>query len=328
MVVEVAEPTDVAAARRAAVEAAKALGFDELRCGRVALVATEMASNLIKHAPGGRILVSSYSDSSGTGVEVMALDKGEGIADVDRALEDGFSTAGTPGGGLGAMRRQADEFVLFSRPGSGTAAIARVAGPAGGNRQVAAVVGAVTVPYPGETVCGDAWAIVQSREGPTVMVADGSGHGPMAEVAARAAVEAFLASAADGSCVRIIEDIHRALAPTRGAAVAVARVDAARRVVRYVGLGNIAGALVSGGEVRHMVSHNGTAGQIAHRIREFEYPFSSPATVILHSDGLSSRWDLSAYPGLAFSHPSVIAGVLLRDWSRERDDASIVVMRA
>jgi hypothetical protein len=70
-----------------------------------------------------------------------------------------------------------------------------------------------------------------------------------------------------------------------------------------------------------MVSHNGTAGHVAPRIREFVYDFTVDPLVILHSDGLTSRWDLAAYPGLAMQHPSLVAGVLLRDHRRGRDDA-------
>jgi anti-sigma regulatory factor (Ser/Thr protein kinase) len=327
MVVDVAEPTHVSAARRTALVAAKNSGFDELRCGRVALVATEMASNLIKHAPGGRIFVTRYADVSGNGVEVMSLDKGEGIADLPRALEDGYSTRGTPGGGLGTIRRQADNFWVFSRPGQGTAIVARIAAPTAGQPALSATVGAVLTPYPGETLCGDAWAVAQGPDGPTLLMADGSGHGPLAEIAARTAVEAFRTSSSQ-SCTGLMEDIHRALGPTRGAAVAIARIDGRQRVVRYVGIGNISGALVTEGRARHMVSHNGTAGQIAPRVREFEYPFTSAPTVIMHSDGLSNRWDLGAYPGLAMSHPSVISGILFRDFARGHDDASIVTLRA
>jgi hypothetical protein len=149
----------------------------------------------------------------------------------------------------------------------------------------------------------------------------------LAAVAVEAATKGF-ESNPGGDCTRLMEDIHRALAPTRGAAVAIARVDVALRLVRFVGVGNIAAALYSQGTVRRMVSHNGTAGHIAPRIREFTYPWSADATVILHSDGLSAKWDLDAYPGLAASHPSLIAGVLFRDHRRGRDDAAIVVMRA
>lgn len=122
--------------------------------------------------------------------------------------------------------------------------------------------------------------------------------------------------------------LHRALAPTRGGAVAIARIDETARTVRYVGVGNISGTLIDNGSIRHMVSHNGTAGHIAPRIREFTYGFTANPLVILHSDGVTTRWDLSSYPGLAAQHPSLIAGVLWRDHRRGRDDATVVAMRA
>jgi hypothetical protein len=174
---------------------------------------------------------------------------------------------------------------------------------------------------------GDGWAFRATAAGPTLLSADGSGHGPLAALAVEAATKSF-ESDPGRDCARLMEDIHRALAPTRGAAVGIARIDMALRLVRFVGVGNIAATLCSQGTARRMISHNGTAGHIAPRIREFTYPWSGDATVILHSDGLSAKWDLDAYPGLAASHPSLIAGVLFRDYRRGRDDTSIVVMRA
>ena len=110
--------------------------------------------------------------------------------------------------------------------------------------------------------------------------------------------------------------------------MAVARVDVAARTVRFVGVGNISGILVHSNGARHMVSHNGTAGHVAPRIREFTYEFDADPLVILHSDGLATRWDIASYPGLTVQHPSLVAGVLLRDHRRGRDDASVVAMRA
>ena len=95
-----------------------------------------------------------------------------------------------------------------------------------------------------------------------------------------------------------------------------------------MGVGNINGVMISGADVKRMVSHNGTAGHLAPRIREFTYPFTAAPAVLLHSDGLTSRWDLGDYPGLGAAHPSLIAGVLFRDFRRGRDDASVVCMRA
>ena len=324
MIAGIADSSQVSAARRAAADFARASGFDEAATGRIALVATEMATNLLKHAAAGEIVIDNFSDRDGAGVELLSLDKGPGITDLGRALADGFSTAGSPGNGLGAVRRQCDQFAIWSRPGLGTAAVARFHrhGPSG-----SVALGAIVQPYPGETAAGDGWAFDAAAAAPTLLMVDGSGHGPLAALAVEAATKSF-ARSQSRECPSLMEDIHRALAPTRGAAVGIARIDMALRLVRFVGVGNITAALYSQGTVRRMISHNGTAGHIAPRIREFTYPWSGDATVILHSDGLSAKWDLDAYPGLAASHPSLIAGVLFRDHRRNRDDASIVVMRA
>ena len=324
MIATIADQSQVSSARRAAADLARASGFDEAATGRIALVATEMATNLLKHAEAGEIVIDKFSDRDGAGVELLSLDKGPGIADLGRALADGFSTAGSAGNGLGAVRRQSDQFAIWSRPGLGTAAVARF------HRNAACgsvALGAIVQPYPGETAVGDGWAFGAAPAGPTLLMADGSGHGPLAALAVAAATKAFHSNLGR-DCTRLMEDIHHALAPTRGAAVGIARIDLAARLVRFVGVGNIAAALHSQGTARRMISHNGTAGHIAPRIREFTYPWSGDATVILHSDGLSGKWNLDAYPGLAASHPSLIAGVLFRDHRRGRDDASIVVMRA
>ena len=327
MLLEVADQSQVSAARRAASELAKARGFGEDSVGRVALVATELATNLIKHAKRGEILIDGFVDSSGTGIELLALDKGGGIADLGRALEDGMSTAGSPGTGLGAIRRQADQLNIFSRPDLGTAIAARISDGARAKPDCNVVVGAVASPCAGEEVCGDAWDAARSSKGPTVLVADGSGHGPAAAAAAQAAVRSFHDRIEDDG-VTMLGDMHRMLAPTRGAAVAVARYDAGAQVVRFVGVGNIAGAVISAdGQSRRMVSHNGTVGHIAARIREFSYPCPAGSLIVLHSDGISAKWDIAAYPGLAVSHPSLVAGVLFRDFRRPKDDATIVAMR-
>jgi hypothetical protein len=187
-------------------------------------------------------------------------------------------------------------------------------------------VGQLTAPYPGETVCGDGWGMRSAGGSATLMLVDGLGHGPQAAEAAEMAMRTFSLQG-DRDCVQLMEMIHRALVPTRGAAIAIARIDRGERLVRFVGVGNIAGMLIDGGELRRMVSNNGTAGHIAPRIREFTYPFTRVPLVILHSDGLTTKWELGAYPGLASGPPSLIAGVLFRDFRRERDDASVLAVR-
>jgi anti-sigma regulatory factor (Ser/Thr protein kinase) len=318
----------VGEARRAATEFARKAGGSEAQLGRIALVATEMATNIVKHAGagGGAVVAERFDDAAGTGIELLAIDRGPGMADVKTCRADGFSTAGSPGTGLGAIARQADVFGVYSRSTLGTALSARFVFAPPRMNSPAMDIGAVSVAYPGETVCGDQWAFDTGSNGNTLFVVDGSGHGMNAAEAAGIATGILKEHAADG-CVPLVERMHRALTPTRGAALGVARIDAEARLVRFVGVGNIAAAMVTGSDARQMISHNGTAGHIAPRIREFTYPFAATPTVILHSDGLSNRWRLADYPGLAACHPSLMAAVLFRDFRRARDDATIAVMR-
>jgi serine/threonine protein phosphatase PrpC len=160
-----------------------------------------------------------------------------------------------------------------------------------------------------------------------LLVADGLGHGPDAHAAAREAVRLFHGSR-QSEPVAVLEALHAGLRATRGAAVGIAGIDLGRSTVRYAGVGNIAGSILSRGGTRSLVSHNGVAGHEARRIAEFSYPFPDGALLVLHSDGLSSRWSLDPYPGLAERHPALVAGVLYRDFKRGRDDVTVVVARA
>jgi hypothetical protein len=192
---------------------------------------------------------------------------------------------------------------------------ARAAGPA---------FGAICLPIASEDVCGDAWSARPHPDGLTLMVVDGLGHGPLAAEAARAAIGVF--GGFDRlPLVEILDRVHGALRPTRGAAVSVARLDLARGCVRFAGIGNVAGTLVAGPNVRKMVSHNGTAGHAVKRIQEFTYEFVGIPLVLLASDGLGTNWSLDRYPGLALHHPSLVAGVLYRDFTRGRDDVTVLV---
>jgi anti-sigma regulatory factor (Ser/Thr protein kinase) len=323
--IAVADPSQVAEARRAIGDLARRIGLAQERIDKVAIVATELATNLLKHGGGGHLHAGPCDDADGTGLELMALDRGPGMTDVSRCLQDGYSTAGSPGTGLGAVSRLADVVRIYSRPGQGAAFMTRFVEPAA--RGARTLLGTTLAAYPGEPVCGDSWAWHDVPSGRTVMLVDGSGHGSEAARAAETAAREF-ARHAEATCETIVERLHLALAPTRGAALAVARIDTAARLIRFVGVGNISGVLVDAGKARHMVSHNGTAGHVAPRIREFTYDFAADPLVILHSDGVTTRWDLANYPGLATQHPSLISGVLLRDHRRGRDDASVVAMRA
>lgn len=329
MLIEIQEPSQTGEARRKALAFAEELQMSESRCGQVALATTEIATNLVKHAANGHILIQTVRQNGDTGLRIMGVDKGPGIASVSRALSDGHSTAGSMGTGLGAIQRNSDSFDLYSLRGSGTVVSAEfwVGKRSASLDRFPVEIGVVSEPISGEDVCGDGWGMYPLKDTITLMVVDGLGHGVLAAEAAREA-EMVLAKSNDDSVSNILEAIHDALKKTRGAAAAVARIDKRAQLIRFAGLGNISASLMSpGGSSRGLVSHNGTLGQNMHRLQEFTLPWNEDSILVMHSDGLASRWDLERYPGIWNKHPSVIAALLHRDFNRGRDDVTVLVAK-
>ena len=325
--VPVSEPSQPSAARRAVLALAKETGMDEGTLGNVALMVTELATNLVKHAKGGELLIRRLGAESPDGIEVLSLDRGPGMSDLRLSLRDGYSTAGSPGTGLGAVQRAADAFDVYSQPGKGTAAVARVFADRRGGSASASCVGIVRQAKSGEPVCGDNWIARWFADGWLCAIADGLGHGVIANDAASAIIEALRRAPARLSPTEIVEVAHRAAKPTRGAALGVAVLDGEARVVRFAGIGNIAAVVLHGAARRHLVSHNGIVGHEYRKVSEFAQPWQPQSVLVLHSDGIGTHWDLAGYPGLLARDPSLIAGILYRDYARGRDDATVVVVK-
>jgi anti-sigma regulatory factor (Ser/Thr protein kinase) len=324
-VVRVDESSQVGEARRSAARLAEVAGLDETGRGKVAIVVTELANNLVKHARGGEILLRAL-DGPG-GIEVLSVDRGPGMADVAACLRDGFSTAGTPGNGLGAVRRLSGTFDLHSAQPGGTVVLSRVtAEPEPTIPRPTFEWGVVCVPAPGETACGDTWRVASSGGRLSVLLADGLGHGPLASDAAEAGAAAYDADPFAGPAA-VLEAAHVRMHGTRGGAVAIFDVDAPSRAARFAGVGNVSGSIVSGADSRGLFSHNGTAGVQVRKVQQFDYPWPPGGLLVMHSDGLQTRWSFDAYPGLARRHPAVVAGLLYRDFARGRDDLTVAVVR-
>lgn len=324
--IAVTESSQVSEARQASVQIATRLGFDDIASGRVALVATELATNILKHGGGGELLVSDY-DARGGGVQLIALDKGRGIADLGQSFTDGYSSAGTQGHGLGAIRRQSQQLEVATWPNLGTAILVRIAADeeACGEQHSQTDFGCIAIPIRGEEICGDDCTAVSTTAGFTLFVADGLGHGAEAALASNEAVRLFQRNSSR-PIPELIDTIHNGLRSTRGAAIAIARFVQSDGRVQFGGIGNIAGVIVAPGAVRRMVSLNGTAGHNARKIIAFDYAFTD-GLVIMHSDGLTTSWSLDRYPGITRMHTTLIAAVLYRDHSRQRDDVTVMVAR-
>jgi anti-sigma regulatory factor (Ser/Thr protein kinase) len=320
--IRVEEPSAATGCRSAALGMAGRLGFSETRAQELAVAVIEAASNLVKHARAGAMMLRAEPGGAAPGIELVTVDAGPGITDVPAALRDGASTAGTLGIGLGAIRRAADFCGVFSLPGRGTAVAARFLAQRG-DPGLGGWAGLIR-PLGDEAECGDNY--IAHRTGPviTAMLCDGLGHGPLAATASRAAI-AVLREAPDDEPTSLLRRVHARLGRTRGGAVAIARIE--QQSVSFAGLGNVAGWILSGSERQGMISVPGIAGHQARTFRQYSYPLPPGAAVILHSDGLSSRWSAPDLPGLSGQDPLVIAATLLREAGVHRDDAGVLVLR-
>lgn len=326
---EVHDPSQVGEARRLVGAAVRELGFDETDTGRVAVVTSELATNLVKHGGGGELVVRRLPGASKHGLEVLAIDRGGGIRNMSESLRDGYSTTGTSGTGLGAVQRMSDLFDVWSANAGGTILLARLWPKGAAPRpQVAAPCwAAVCVPKRGQDVTGDGWSVLERQGGLRLLLVDGLGHGPLARHAADGAIRAFHDQRDGDAPADVLAACHDALRGTRGAAVAVAFIGSDGRAVSFTGVGNIAAAAQGPFGSTNMVSMNGIVGQGTMQPRTFEYRLPEDAMLVLASDGIATRWTLGQYPGLNQRDPAIAAALLYRDFARGTDDTTVLVVR-
>jgi len=327
------EITAVAHVRRVAMNLAAWGNFNEADAGKVGIVVSELATNIVKHAGSGELLLRlRHSANAASCIEVIALDNGPGISNLSESMRDGISTTGTAGNGLGAMQRLADEFDVYSRAGHGSAFYLSLWSGLKSPPLIPSLqFGAVSVPISGEESCGDAWYCDVRDNIALIAVADGLGHGADAAKAARAALS-VCAEQITNAPARLLDLSHQRARATRGAAVAFATSQLSPGQLNtinlhYAGIGNITGSICDEGSKRHLISHHGIVGHTSRKAREMNTEWDPAAVIILHSDGISAQWNLSDYPGLLQCHPALIAGVLYRDFERKTDDATIVVIK-
>jgi len=325
------ESSQLAQARREALALASSIGLSETLAGRVALISTEIGTNILKYGGGGEMIMRTFADDDADGIEILALDRGPGIADISQSSRDGQSSSGTLGFGMGAIARLSTLSDIYSTPSGGTAVFSRVARarPSGATYSPAKrlLVSGISIAKPGQEACGDTWAEKRIDGARWVTVIDGLGHGPMAAVASAAAVQAFHATPADASPADLIRAAHTHLKGTRGAVMAVAAIRPALGTIEFAGVGNITAVLMHDGETKRLGSSDGTVGYSLRTVRDQSLTWYRDSTLILTSDGLSTRWNLNDHPWLVTRHPSLISAVLYRDFSRNNDDATAVVVK-
>ena len=318
-VLPIEDESQVGHARRVAHARAVELAFDETAAGRVALVATELATNLLKHAHHGALHLRAIPAQNGHGLELIAVDRGPGF-NPNQCLADGYSTGGTQGTGLGALMRQAQLFDVHS-DSRGSVVLAQLY-----PRHVSALplrFGVSQHSLKNDPACGDVWYLAVDGSRLSALVIDGIGHGEDAEQAGLTGAKAFAIDPFAEPTISL-SDMHQAMNGTRGGAAAIALYDAGK--VRFAGIGNIGACLLTPEKSRGLASHPGIVGSQFRKAVAFDYPVESRQLLVMYSDGLQSRWDLRDYPGLVHRHPAIIAALLHRDFCRGRDDVTVMVI--
>jgi len=325
--IEVRYPSDVGAARHAAKAAAEGLGLDPTASEEIALAVTELATNLLKHARAGRLLLTPLRAEEGPGLQIESQDQGPGIADLQQAMTDGYSTAGSLGTGLGAVNRLMDEFEITSRAGAGTHVLCRkwLRVHPGGFRPCPLEFGVATRPHPGFALNGDAFIVRRWGESALAGIIDGLGHGQFAHRAAQAA-RRYIENHYTQPLSQIFTGVARACYATRGVVMALALFDWGRDRLTFASVGNIEVRVFPRAERFAFPVQRGIVGLNAPKTAVTEHPWKPDSLLVLQSDGLRSQWSWEDFPGLP-EHPAhVVAQRLLRDLARHQDDATVLVV--
>lgn len=311
--------------RRAAVRLADRLGFTAERAAESGIVASELATNVVRHAHDGQLALQIVLADGIAGIEITSLDRGPGMDDLTRFSSDGHTTGGTLGVGLGAVTRLSSRIDVSSQPGVGTVLVADL----WPTRTAAAVpvdVAGFTRSMTADDVCGDAVAGRRLDGINLFMVCDGLGHGPLAALPSAGAVETFHETTSIEPTA-ILAEIGARIDHTRGAAIAVIAVDTAFQRLDFAGIGNIS-VFVDRDERRQALpSHPGIVGHHHPRLRPLSTELDDESIVVMHSDGVREAWNLRDTPGLRRRSAAVIAATVLRDAANRPDDASIVALR-
>ncbi len=305
------------------------LDFPVKRLAELDIVVAEILSNLSKYGRDGQLLAKPFEDDGLAGIELISIDAGPGMGDVSRMMGDGISTGNTLGHGLGSIKRLSDDFQVYSQKGWGTILLARLLRePRDEQRQKApASVHTLVLPKPGETACGDGYYVKRTRESLRILVGDGLGHGPEAQLAAQQAVKAFRACP-DEHPVDILRYIHDGVKKTRGLVATVVTFSFKEKAWRICGVGNIATRIIGGSGSRNYISYNGIVGMnMPNTMNEQVVPYERGQVLIACSDGIRTKWDTNRLPGILRYDLSLLAAALYKDFTRNTDDASVVAVR-
>ena len=304
-------------------------GMSQVRLNELDLIVAEMTSNLFKYSDDGEILMGVFRTEGTPYIELISIDNGPGMMNPTRMIQDGMSTSKTLGHGLGSIKRLSHEFDLYSQVGWGTIVLSRVYNEPEKlkDKKNPLIIRPIIVAKPGETKSGDGFVFKKTEKYIKLMLADGLGHGPEANKAVNEAAEAFRLCP-DYSPTETLRFLHSQIRKTRGAVIDIIGYEYESKRWSAAGIGNIAVRMIGPITFRNHMSYNGIVGHnIPGTMSDQHYSADDFNQVMLCSDGIKTRIDLSKYPQMSKYDQTIFAAAIYKDHARKNDDMSVVMAK-
>ena len=342
IVIPISEFHDVSIAIRKISKLAEKLGFSEKDLSEISIVVSELANNLIKHeAIEGKIMYSLIEEGTEKYIQIISEDKGPGITNVETVMEDGFSTSGTLGIGLGAIKRLMSDFRINSNINDvktvrnnnnwsqiGTKIITKKylsqREDTADRAHSKIKFGIFSRSKYGEKYNGDTYFLKRFEDKTIAAVIDGLGHGQAASEASTIA-RLYLVENYKKPFDVIINGLHARLKGTRGVVMSIALIDDKKGELKYVGIGNVLTRIFNSHTIIRPVNYSGSLGYTLRNFRVFQYPWIKGNIIIMTSDGISERYDTNKVPNFLKKHPIIIANTILKEYGKAHDDATVLV---
>lgn len=308
---------------------AEGIGFDANRLAEIEIIISEVASNIIKHTPGGSILVKHVVKGSLEGIEIISIDNGPGMSNPLMMLKDGVSTTKTLGQGLGAIKRLSDNFDIYSVPKWGTILLARIFKNPEADIKSKDIfnISTLMVPKSGEEFCGDGFKFFTRKSTCQVLAFDGLGHGPEAYKASEAAIKSFTQTQNLDPADRL-RSMSTSIKNTRGGVGMIFSIDQKKNSLTFCGVGNISARVLTEGKLKSCISYNGIVGHtFPNTINSNTINWAKEEYLIITSDGIISRWDVNALANIMKYDMSIVAASLFKDFARGNDDTLIMIIK-
>lgn len=332
---------------RIAVSEAQKISFvleaSDLDRSMIGTIVSELGSNIIKYAGYGTIIVRLHEASGQRGVEILAKDDGPGIANIDLALRDSFSTGHSLGLGLPGVKRMSDQFTIHSAPESGTLVSAiklfrkvnhsaltispelKHFGSTSVPFSQRCDIGAHQRPMVGQIKSGDLVVTVETLDHHLIAIIDVTGHGDRAHIEAHR-IKGLIEAHADLPLKALVTMLHHKLLGTLGAAIGLLRIERSTNAFSYMAVGNTGASRVRGKKWRG-ISKDGVLGLRLPTLFEQSEFLETGDVLLLWTDGLSETAAPAYVERHLYEAAQPLAHRLLVDMAKDHDDAGCAIVK-